>query len=84
MAAWLDIKEAAARSGFSPKTLYRAIASGELPARKIRSRWRIASADLEAWGLPYPAARRPVAVRVAVPPETGSRDALRHIEAGRQ
>lgn len=36
MSAWLSIKEAAARSGFSTKTLYRAIAAGELRAKKVR------------------------------------------------
>jgi excisionase family DNA binding protein len=72
VSAWLSIKEAAARSGFSTKTLYRAIATGELRAKKVRSRWRIAVHDLEAWLL-VPTVARPAVVRVGTPPETGSR-----------
>jgi excisionase family DNA binding protein len=83
VSAWLSIKEAAARSGFSTKTLYRAIAAGELRAKKVRSRWRIAVSDLEAWLLPRPLAR-PVGARVAVPVETGSLAALRLIERDRR
>ena len=85
--AWLSIKEAAAQSGFSTKTLYRAIAAGELRAKKVRSRWRIAVSDLEAWlQLPLPTLTlaRPVAVRVAAPAEVGSLAALRLIERGRR
>jgi excisionase family DNA binding protein len=81
--AWVSIKEAAVRSGFSTKTLYRAIAAGELRAKKVRSRWRIAVSDLEAWlriPLPQPAVGRRAAARVAVPAEVGSREALRLIE----
>ena len=85
MSAWIDIKEAAARSGFSTKTLYRAIKAGELRAKKVRSRWRIAVSDLEAWlRLPAPAAARPAAVRVAAPAEVGSLGALKLIETGRR
>ncbi|HEX5584005.1 helix-turn-helix domain-containing protein [Gaiella sp.] len=84
MSAWLSIKEAAARSGFSTKTLYRAIAAGELRAKKVRSRWRIAVHDLEAWLLPRPTVPRPAVVRVAAPPETGSQAALRRIEGKRR
>lgn len=83
VSAWLSIKEAAARSGFSTKTLYRAIAARELRAKKVRSRWRIAVHDLETWLLPHPTVARPAMVRVAVRPETGSRAALRLIERDR-
>jgi excisionase family DNA binding protein len=84
MSAWLSIKEAAARSGFSTKTLYRAIAAGELRAKKVRSRWRIAVSDLEAWLLPRPVVGSPAPVHVAASAETGSREALRLIETGRR
>jgi excisionase family DNA binding protein len=80
VSAWLSIKEAAARSGFSTKTLYRAIAAGELRAKKVRSRWRIAVHDLEAWLLPRPTVARTAVVRAVAPAETGSRAALRQIE----
>ena len=82
MAVWLSIEGAAARSGFSKKTLYRAIAAGELKAAKVRCRWRIAVQDLEAWLLPSPMVGRPVALRVGVEPEAGSLAALRLIEKG--
>ena len=84
MAAWLDIAGAARRSGFSPKTIYRAIAAGELRAAKVRSRWRIAAHDLETWLLPRPTVAGPAVVRVAAPAETGSRAALREIEGRRR
>ena len=84
MAAWMDIAGAATRSGFSRKTIYRAIAAGELRAKKVRSRWRIAAPDLEAWLLPRPTVMRPQAVRVVAPLETGSRAALRLIEGERR
>lgn len=84
MSAWLSIKEAAAWSGFSTKTVYRAIAAGELRAKKVRSRWRIAVSDLEAWLRPQAVRVRPVAVRVAAPAESGSLAALRLIERGRR
>jgi excisionase family DNA binding protein len=84
VSAWLSIKEAAARSGFSTKTLYRAIAAGELRAKKVRSRWRIAVSDLEAWLLPLPAKVRAVTPRAAAPAEVGSLAALRLIETGRR
>jgi excisionase family DNA binding protein len=85
VSAWIDIKEAAARSGFSTKTLYRAIAAGELRATKVRSRWRIAVSDLEAWlrlPLAGPAWVGPVALRLPAPAEVGSLAALRLIETG--
>lgn len=74
----LDPAEAAARSRFSLKTIYRAIHAGELQAHKVRSRWRIALADLDAWATGDPTASAPSA---AVDPGTGSRAVLRAIEA---
>jgi len=80
----LSIREAAARSGFSTKTLYRAIAAGELRAKKVRSRWRIPVSDLEAWLHPGPVMGSREGVRVAAPAETGSLAALRLIEGDRR
>jgi excisionase family DNA binding protein len=80
----LSIREAAARSGFSTKTLYRAIAAGELRAKKVRSRWRIPVSDLEAWLHPGPVMGSREGVRVAAPAETGSLAALRLIESDRR
>ena len=74
----LDPAEAARRSRFSLKTIYRAIHAGELRAHKVRSRWRIAVSDLDEWlvgnhiGVVTP--RRSEAA-------VGSRAALRDIEA---
>lgn len=43
-------KEAADLLGISVKTLYRAVADGELPAIKYNSRtWRFSAVDLAAW-----------------------------------
>jgi excisionase family DNA binding protein len=74
----LDPAEAAARSRFSLKTIYRAIHAGELRAHKVRSRWRIALADLDAWASGATNASAP---SVSVTPATGSLAALRAIEA---
>lgn len=74
----LDPAEAAARSRFSMKTIYRAIHAGELRAHKVRSRWRIAVPDLDAWASGDYAASTP---SVSVIPATGSPAALRAIEA---
>jgi excisionase family DNA binding protein len=49
MAEWMDVGEAADRSGFCRRTIYRAIHAGELAALKRRSRWRIGSHDFERW-----------------------------------
>lgn len=84
MAAWLDIETAAARSGFSRKTLYRAIAAGELRAKKVRSRWRITVRDLEGWLQPSTSPAAAVVRPTTVPQETGSRAALRLIEGERR
>jgi excisionase family DNA binding protein len=81
MAAWLDIREAATRSGFSTRTIYRAIKAGELKAAKVRSRWRIAVRDLEEWLRPHTAVAQPVALCVPAKPEAGSRQALKLIES---
>lgn len=46
---WLTPEQAADVSGFSTKTIYRALWAGELVAAKRRRRWRIRSAALDAW-----------------------------------
>jgi excisionase family DNA binding protein len=83
MAVWLDIKAAASRSGFSTKTIYRAISAGELKAAKVRSRWRIAVHDLEEWLRAGADAVAPPALLVNVETQPGSRAALRKIEGRR-
>ena len=42
-------KEIAALERLSPDAIYRAIASGDLPARKVCGRLRVDRADYEAW-----------------------------------
>jgi excisionase family DNA binding protein len=41
--------EAAALARLSVKTVYRAIWSGELPATRVRGRWRIVQESLWRW-----------------------------------
>ncbi|WP_460774227.1 helix-turn-helix domain-containing protein [Microbacterium sp. GXF7504] len=55
----LSIADAAARLGVSPKTIRRAIARGDLDARRIGARLiRIRVADLDAYGQPLGAGAR--------------------------
>jgi excisionase family DNA binding protein len=54
---WLSVKEAAALTGLSRRTLYRVIQVGELCAHKPRGRWRIASDELDRWLSAYGATR---------------------------
>jgi excisionase family DNA binding protein len=42
-------KEIAALERLSPDAIYRAIASGDLPARKVCGRLRVDRSDYEAW-----------------------------------
>lgn len=52
----MDIREAARRIGCSEKTIRRGIATTgrhHLRATKVRGRWRIAPADLDAWVRTY-------------------------------
>ena len=42
-------KDIAALERLSPDAIYRAIASGDLPARKVCGRLRVEHADYEAW-----------------------------------
>jgi len=83
MAAWINVDDAAQRSGFCRKTIYRAIHAGELTARKVRTRWRISPDDLDAWIADgaTPADTSTERVSMSVPVRVGSRAALRAIEA---
>ena len=45
----ITAKEIAALERLSPDAIYRAIASGDLPARKVCGRLRVDRADYEAW-----------------------------------
>lgn len=45
----LSIHEAAEQLGVSSKTVYRAIRSGQIPARRIGSRWFISPKMLDRW-----------------------------------
>lgn len=49
MTPWLSPEQAANLSGFSTKTIYRVLLSGELAASKRRRRWRIRTDALESW-----------------------------------
>lgn len=49
LSGWLSPEEAAQLSGFSTKTIYRALWEGELVASRRRRRWRIRRAALDTW-----------------------------------
>lgn len=49
MTAAITPKEIAALERLSPDAIYRAIASGDLPARKVCGRLRVDRADYKAW-----------------------------------
>jgi excisionase family DNA binding protein len=64
----LTVEEVARICGLSEWAIRRAIDDGELPASKLRSKWRIRPTDLEAWfesGLNQP--RTEVASRNPLP-----------------
>lgn len=66
----LDPNEVAERVGLSPLTIRRACRAGELVASKLRNRWRIDPADVDAWvarNLHQPTANSP-AERAALQP----------------
>ena len=80
----LTTADVARLSGFSPKTVRRAIAAGELVASYVRGEYRIWPTDYRQWidsgrvtGEPKPPRRK------ASPPETGpgSLERLRSLEA---
>ena len=62
-------KEIAALERLSPDAIYRAIASGDLPARKVCGRLRVDGADYEAWKQRHRVRPRP-AGPMFVPPST--------------
>jgi excisionase family DNA binding protein len=47
--AWMNPEQAAAATGFSTKTIYRALWDGELIATKRRRRWLIRPEALTNW-----------------------------------
>lgn len=49
MASWLNPEQAADISGYSTKTIYRALWSGELVGSQRRRRWRIRPDALTEW-----------------------------------
>lgn len=60
----LSVAEAATRHGVDHKTIRRAIARGDIPARRLGPRLiRIRVADLDAWGTPLGNADRNVKSR---------------------
>ena len=59
-----SLTEVAERTGISRATVYRAVASGQLPSVRIGSRRRVRETDLVAFLTPKPAAAVPVAVSV--------------------
>jgi excisionase family DNA binding protein len=80
----MTVDEVADRARLSPKTVRRAIRSGELAAYKLRGRLRIPTQEYLAW------VRRAVYVPpipesesiTPVAPPCGSRASLRRIEGG--
>jgi predicted DNA-binding transcriptional regulator AlpA len=77
--------EIAALERLSPDAIYRAIASGDLPARKVCGRLRVDSADYEAWKQRHCVRPRPVGP-MFVPPSatadsTGGASFLAELEA---
>lgn len=47
--SWMNPEQAAEASGYSTKTIYRALRDGELVASKRRRRWRIRPEALTEW-----------------------------------
>jgi excisionase family DNA binding protein len=45
----MSVAEVAQRSGFSKKTVLRALQAGELVGAKVRSRWVVWPEDFRAW-----------------------------------
>jgi excisionase family DNA binding protein len=82
----LTVEEAALRSRYSVKTIYRAIRRGDLSASKPASRYRIRPADLDRWlaaGLSVESlTTRPAELPAPVmPSEVGSLERLRAMES---
>jgi hypothetical protein len=47
--ALMSVADVAGQSGFSTKTVLRALAAGELVGSKVRSRWVVWPEDFRAW-----------------------------------
>lgn len=80
---FLTPADAARRSGFSEKTVYRAIRSGALAASRPTAHYRITEADYQGWvstRLRLPDVSAAVELPEPVAPERGTLDALRAIE----
>lgn len=79
----LTPRHVARLSGFSEKTVLRAIRAGELPASKVRNQYRIWPADYRAWidgaRVEHPATPPS---RGPTPTDTASASRLRQMEAG--
>lgn len=45
----MSVADVASQSGFSAKTVLRALAAGELVGSKVRSRWVVWPEDFRAW-----------------------------------
>jgi hypothetical protein len=45
----MSVADVASQSGFSTKTVLRALAAGELVGSKVRSRWVVWPEDFRAW-----------------------------------
>jgi excisionase family DNA binding protein len=63
-------KEIAALERLSPDAIYRAIAAGDLPARKVCGRLRVDRADYEAWKQRHRVRPRPVGPMFVPPSPT--------------
>jgi excisionase family DNA binding protein len=69
-------KEIAALERLSPDAIYRAIASGDLPARKVCGRLRVDRSDYEDWKQRHRVRPRPIGpmLRAASDPTPGRVD----------
>lgn len=80
----LTVRQVAVLSGYSEKTVYRAIEAGRLRATKPATHLRIERADYEEWMDSQPALVAHERVEMpspVAPPERGSSGALRAIES---
>jgi Helix-turn-helix domain len=64
----MSVSDVAERSGFSTKTVLRALQAGELVGSKVRSRWVVWPEDFRAW---IDGGRRDATTGAAVTPERG-------------
>lgn len=80
----LSVSEVATLLGVHPRTVYRALTSGELVGVRVGSAWRVRRAEVDAW-LQRQNERRalPRARRRPAPPAGSYRMRAHHVEAGR-